>query len=139
MEPADLDEVLRIEQASFPTPWSRELLEKELAEPRSRFFVALIAGRVAGYAGYWLIADEAHIVTLAVDPPLRRRGIGREMLRRILEESRAAGLVRATLEVRMDSDPAIRLYEKAGFRSVAVRPNYYQRESRDACVMCMDL
>lgn len=139
MEERDLDEVVAIEKESFSSPWQRWMFARELAEERSRFYVAIAGEHVVGYCGLWLIADEAHIVNLAVTRRMRRKGVASALLAKALEEARAAGCTLATLEVRVSNEPALRLYEGFGFREVARRPRYYQDTEEDAAVMVASL
>ncbi len=147
MREDDLDEVLEIERRSFPLPWSRENFLREMREVgSSRLLVATQGegcvrapassrGKVAGYACWWAVADECHITNFAVAPACRRRGVGAILLRRILEDAREDGIVRATLEVRVSNAAAILLYEKCGFTAAAMRPRYYPDNREDALVM----
>jgi len=135
-----LDEVVRIE-STFAAPWSREMFLQELRQREELGYslVALIDGRVVGYALNWFVADEVHIVNLAVHPHWRRRGIARYLLREVFDCARRRGMVIATLEVRYSNRPAIELYHSIGFREVALRKKYYADNGEDALVMLADL
>ena len=135
----DLDQVVEIEKASMPSPWSRELFEAELKRELARYFVAEDEGKVAGYLGYWEAPQEAHIINLAVSPGHRNRGIGQNMLEYCMEFARKRGAQLATLEVRESNGPARRMYEKCGFRFVAIRKKYYSDNQEDAVVMLRDM
>ena len=77
MEMADIPAVLDIERRSFTTPWPPEAFHQELTHNRlARYTVARQGGAVVGYAGVWLMVDEAHITTFAVHPDWRRQGVG---------------------------------------------------------------
>lgn len=79
---ADLEQVVEIEQASFPTPWSRQSFLHELMDnERAIYLVYKHMGRVWGYVGMWIILDEGHITNLAVHPVFRRRGVGNSLIR----------------------------------------------------------
>jgi ribosomal-protein-alanine N-acetyltransferase len=136
---ADLDEVLPIESVSFPSPWSRELYEAELKRPMARYFSALDGGRVVGYMGYWEVPGEAHVITLAVDPAFRRRGVGRALIGHCMGWASRRGATLATLEVREGNAAGRALYESAGFRTVAIRRKYYQDNQEDAVVMIREI
>jgi ribosomal-protein-alanine N-acetyltransferase len=136
----DLAEVVQIDRQSFALPWPERSYRFELQEnPASHMLVAESAGEaptaVAGYIGFWLIADEAHISTLAVRPDLRGQGIGTELLRAALARARALGAESITLEVRPSNAQAIRLYERFGFEAVGRRPRYYRDNDEDALLM----
>ena len=136
----DLDQVLAIERASFPHPWSRQAFLYELRENRvARLWVARAteeAGTpVVGYLCLWVIADEVHITNFAVHPAYRRRGIGRRLMGTLLDLYRQEGATRAALEVRPSNDQARRLYEAFGFRQVGFRKGYYFDTGEDAVLM----
>lgn len=133
---AHLDEVLAIENVSFPTPWTRAAFTHEIVNNDfACYIVALDDGKVIGYCGMWVIIDEAHITTLAVHQDYRTRGIATEMLREMCQEAEYRGCERMTLEVRPSNIPAIRLYEKMGFVSYGLRPGYYTDTNEDAVIM----
>ncbi len=132
----DLAAVHEIERASFTTPWPATAYRTELESNRlARYFVARAAGKVIGYAGLWIVVDEAHVTTFAVAPAWRRRGIGERLLMALLDVSISAGAREATLEVRLSNLAARRLYEKYGFRPVGIRPRYYSDDNEDALIM----
>ena len=128
-----LDEVMEIERLSVPQPWTRGMFEREICLPISRFFVAQYGNRVVGYAGYWYVSDEAHIVNLAVHPDFRNKGVGRMMLEHMERKMKNQGIGKALLEVRASNTAAQRLYECSGFRANGMRKNYYADE--DAVLM----
>src|SRR5262245_60298534 len=99
--PADLDAVLEIEDASFVNPTSREWYESELQRPDVCFIYVIRTAehRVAGFCAFWKVVDQIHINNLAVRPELRRAGIGRLLLDRVLDEAATIGAPHATLEV----------------------------------------
>ncbi|MEX0788239.1 MAG: ribosomal protein S18-alanine N-acetyltransferase [Anaerolineales bacterium] len=136
----DLPAVLRIDRLSFATPWSERTYRYELFEnPTSSLLVAEELGppadRVVGYIGYWLIVDEMHISTLAVDPANRRKGLGGRLLRTAMEEAAEAGAEVATLEVRESNVDAIQLYRSHTYEIVGRRPRYYRDNGEDALLM----
>ncbi len=136
----DLDQVLAIERASFPHPWSRQAFLYELRENRvARLWIARAtdepAAPVVGYLCLWFIADEVHVTNFAVHPASRRRGIGRQLMGTLLELCRREGATRAALEVRPNNHEARRLYEAFGFRQVGLRKGYYFDTGEDAILM----
>jgi len=132
----DLDEVQRIEQASFSTPWPENAYRSELLTNRlASYLVARVEGRIVAYGGMWLMVDEAHITTFAVHPAWRRQRIGERLLLAFLDLARDRHAREATLEVRLSNLAARRLYEKYGFRPVGVRPRYYSDNNEDALIM----
>ncbi len=136
----DLDEVLQIERISFPTPWSRELFNRELYMAQARAFVAVDpAGRILGYLCYWLIADEVHILNLAIHPAERKKGIAIFLLGHGLDYSRGEGAREATLEVRRSNYKAIGLYRHFHFEAQGIRRGYYRDTAEDAVIMGRNL
>lgn len=132
---ADLDRLLAIERAWPTTPgWSRAQFEAELG----RLWVAEEEGRVVGYAGFSCVPPEAQVTTIAVDPAAARRGLGRALLKALIERARASGCALLQLEVGARNAPALKLYESEGFRVVGRRPKYYN-DGSDALLMDKDL
>ena len=135
----DVAAVQAVERASFPHPWPGDAFRRELTNNRSaRYVVAREAGEVVGYAGLWLMVDEAHITTFAVLPEHRRKRIGERLLVRLFEIAEVMGAEWLTLEVRVSNIPAQRLYEKYGFRRAGVRRRYYSDNNEDALIMWTD-
>jgi len=133
---ADVAAVQRIEHDSFRAPWPADAFRQELASNRlARYLVVEDGDEVVGYAGLWLMVDEAHVTTFAVAPGRRRRGIGEVLLAELVSLARRIGASVATLEVRVSNMPARRLYEKYGFMPVGVRRNYYSDDREDALIM----
>jgi [ribosomal protein S18]-alanine N-acetyltransferase len=133
----DLPEVLAIEQATFPIPWTHESFLHEIE--RNPFacnrVIRSSQGAVVGYSSTWMVDGEVRINNIAIGEPFRGRGFGEALLRSILDLGRALGCVTATLEVRPSNSPAISLYTKLGFREVGLRKGYYTDTREDAIVM----
>lgn len=135
----DIDAVHAIERSSFAVPWPDEAYRNEILTNRLASYVVARAGEeVIGFAGIWVMVDEAHVTTFAVDPRWRRRGIGERLLLALLDLSVTRRAREATLEVRLSNMPARRLYEKYGFRPVGIRPRYYSDNGEDALIMTTD-
>jgi ribosomal-protein-alanine N-acetyltransferase len=132
-----IDDVLAIEEASFTSPWTREMY---LAELKNRgisfcFLARGDDGRAVGFCSVWRVVDELHINNLAVLPGFRRSGIGSELLQYVLQHGAALGARRATLEVRQSNEAARLLYEHFGFAVAGVRRSYYTKPVEDALVL----
>jgi len=122
----DLAEVVAIERASFANPWTGPLFLQELQVSFSRITVACRpTGPLAGYVCRWVVADEVHVLNVAVDPRWRGRGLGGVLLRVVLREAETREAEAVTLEVRRSNAAGRRLYESFGFAEVGSRPNYY--------------
>jgi ribosomal-protein-alanine N-acetyltransferase len=135
MAPADLDEVMVIERDSFPSAWSRASYERELRNSNSYYFTAKHQGAVVGYIGMWIIADDAHITTLAVHPRRRRTGLASRLLQHLIDFARSRGVGRLTLEVREGNSPAQALYHKFGFEDRGRLRRYYGDTGEDGLIM----
>lgn len=132
----DLDQVCALERLCFGTPWTREHFVEELKKPETCFWRVLeLEARVAAYGGFWRAVDEAHFTNVAVHPEHRRQGLGRSLLRALLDLAREQGCRSATLEVRPSNAAALALYEAEGFERVALRPRYYNDDGEDALIL----
>lgn len=138
MRRADLDTVARIDRRCFPTPWLSSAYLTELSNRSACYLVARLGSEVVGYGGHWVIMDEAHITTLAVDPNHQGKKIGERLLLALLEEAILQGATHVTLEVRESNRAAQSLYRKYGFRETALRKNYYTDNGENAIVMWAD-
>ncbi|MDT8900027.1 ribosomal protein S18-alanine N-acetyltransferase [Anaeroselena agilis] len=139
MQLPDLEAVLAVEQSSFLTPWSREAFVAEIEDnDLACYLVAEAEGQVVGYAGMWIILDEAHVTNVALLPAFRGRGLGTRLMDTLRQVAKALGAARMTLEVRPSNHEARRLYGKLGFAERGVRPGYYTDTKEDAIIMWLD-
>ena len=140
----DIPRVHEIDTASFALPWPESSYRFEIeANPAAHLWVAELEIEqgvfdVVGMIVIWLIIDEAHIATFAVDPRFRGRGIGQRLLAQALLEMHRMGAQRYTLEVRRSNQVAQSLYRKFGFEVVSVRPGYYRDNQEDALIMTLE-
>ncbi len=140
MDGAHIDAVLAIDRQSFPTPASANLLHYEITQNELAQYQILIAEEalepaIIGHAGYWMMADEAHISTIAVTPAWRGRGLGELLLINILFMANDQAAQMATLEVRQSNEVALALYSKYRFERVGVRRGYYRDTGENAVLM----
>jgi ribosomal-protein-alanine N-acetyltransferase len=152
----DIPEVLLLERASFSSPWTEYTFRVEISRnERAFYFVlrssadgastgSLAQGETRGplppilaYGGYWVLGDEAHIVTIASHPMLRRHGFGELMFLHLIDRAREAAITSITLEVRAGNTPAQGLYTKYGFKQVGLRKQYYRDNNEDALLMTL--
>ncbi len=132
----DISAVQAIERASFSAPWPAHAYQAELETNRLAHYLVIWAGdELVGFAGLWLMVDEAHITTFAISPAWRRRHLGERLLLALLDLAVERRAGEATLEVRLSNLAARRLYEKYGFRPVGIRPRYYTDDNEDALIM----
>ena len=140
----DLEALIRIENASFTQPWQRQAIIDELASQDACQWVAKASTSynqtvVVAYIFIRILTDEMHIMKIAVDPEWRHKGTATELLQTAQTEARRCGATKALLEVRPSNFAAIRFYEKAGYQTIAVRPNYYPKTRESALVMSKSL
>lgn len=132
-----VDTVAEIENAVYPTPWTKSAFINEVLDNGfAHYYVALSGKNVIGYAGMWIILDEAHVTTLAVCLEEQCKGVGTMLLETLIEAAACMGAQRMTLEVRLSNAIAQELYKKYGFIKRGTRRNYYSDE--DALVMWLD-
>ena len=138
--PGDLDEVAALEAACFTNPWTREMLERDVQTDVTRVYVLRDeAGAVVAFCTCWVVLDELHVNTVAVDPGRRRAGLGTKLMNEVINEAVQAGARRATLEVRATNVPARELYAALGFTEAGRRPGYYTQPDDDAIVLWKEL
>ncbi|HLU26651.1 MAG TPA: ribosomal protein S18-alanine N-acetyltransferase [Longimicrobiales bacterium] len=132
----DLPQVMRIEYASYTTPWTEATFRELLRRSDAVILGAEAEGRLVGYAVFWVVADQGELGNIAVAPDWRGRGVGKKLLEAVIEQARGRAVRELFLEVRVSNEPARRLYETHGFREVGRRKNYYSVPTEDALVMC---
>ncbi|MEW6623665.1 MAG: ribosomal protein S18-alanine N-acetyltransferase [Bacillota bacterium] len=136
----DIEHVVQIERLSFTSPWSRLAFEAEVYNNKfAHYYVAQGNGGVVGYAGMWIIFDEAHITNIAVHPEFRGLKYGKRLTAELMIQAVKLGAKRITLEVRVSNVIAQKLYESMGFASVGIRKKYYTDNNEDALIMWKDL
>lgn len=145
IEPAtmeDLDAIIEIENHSYACPWTPSLLQAEIhGKDFSYVYVARLTSssenvqKIIGYSYFWLVAEEVHILNVAVDPDYRRHGFGAQLVEFALDFGRKRGAHRAFLEVRASNAIGRKLYERLGFTRIGLRKRYYSDNKEDAYVL----
>lgn len=139
-ERRDVGELLKLEVAQFPEPWTKTMLLDELSNTETRrYTVAVERGRIVGYLGVMFVLDELHVNTLGTLPGEEGRGIASSLMDEAWADARVRGIERATLEVATSNVRAQSLYYRYGFKPVGVRKSYYQLTHEDALVLWADL
>lgn len=136
---SDLPKILTIERLAFASPWNLNSFKNELALPFSRLIVAATSSANSdsdpvGFLCRWLVADECHVLNIAVHPQFRRLGIAKRLMGATIAEVRAKGARLVTLEVRRSNFAARQLYRVLGFEERRLRKGYYG-PGKDAIVM----
>lgn len=137
MEEKDLDQVLRIENATFPNPWRRSFFLADIHRPNTLCLVAENENGVIGYIIAWGW-EEIHIANIAVAEEWRNQGVGTELMKQALGFGKVQGAARMYLEVRISNTRAHRFYRRFGFVPTYVRRGYYTN-GEDALIMELDL
>lgn len=135
----DLEEIAELEKKCFSEPWSLETFCYEITKNHLASYVVVVDteknDKIAGYAGMWIIADEAHITNVAVLEEYRGKQLGEALMIRQFKDSLVVGANKMTLEARVSNDVAIGLYKKLGFKEVGIRKKYYEDNNEDAVIM----
>lgn len=135
IEEGDMKILAQIESESFSTPWSensfRELLEIDYA----RYLTAVYDGEIVGSAGMRIVCGEGDIDNVVVKKEYRGKKIAQALINELIKQGEAEGVYEYTLEVRVSNEAAIHVYEKAGFVSEGIRPNFYELPTEDANIM----
>ena len=131
----DLDDVCRIEEASFSMTLKKEHFRDLVYNDDAVYLVILLDGKIVGCAGYTDAVGEGYINNVVISEDVRGRGLGRKLMEAVIESGHARGINDFTLEVRVSNDPAVNLYKSLGFESAGVRKNFYEKPTEDAYVM----
>lgn len=136
----DLEQVMRVELAMYPFPWTQRIFE-DCLRVGYRCHVGEVEGNFAGYAVMSTGANEAHILNVCVAEEFQRRGMARQLLSHLLDEADTLDVNDVFLEVRPSNTPAVSLYEQMGFNQVGVRKNYYPTAQgrEDAIIYALSL
>ena len=133
----DVDQVHAIESATFARPWTREDFVKEMtANSCARYLVAEMDDKIIGFAGAWIVLDEAHVTNIAISREFRGMGYGKALTKALLQYAANLGVCYTTLEVRKSNERAQKLYQALGFEYVGTRKKYYEDNGEDALLYC---
>lgn len=130
---SDLPSVLSIERRAFPAPWSLAMFVLELSKPSGVCLAAESENGLVGYLVCSRYADVWHLMNVAVDDGIRRRGVASALIEEMFEQ--AGREDRYTLEVRVSNSGAISMYREIGFRPAGRRRRYYHDNGEDALIM----
>ena len=142
MTEADLSEVMTIEQAVYPHPWSRGNFCDALSSGYQNWLLRDAQGSLLGYFLLLLAVDEAHLLNISVRGDLHGRGFGRALLSQVVRLANHDLMASVLLEVRPSNQRALAVYERYGFVRIGVRKNYYPNANgyrEDAIVMRLPL
>ena len=123
--PHHIDDILKVEQECFSSPWSEKMFLEEISGKFSHYYIAEEDGQAVGYMGMWSLSGEGHITNVAIAKAHRKKGFAKALISHFVDIAKKEKLEFLTLEVRASNTPAITLYESFGFIRVGVRKKYY--------------
>ena len=138
MNVSDLDSIAHILLTDFDDFWNYSVFKSELLNPNSTYIVAKLENNIVGFAGIWKAVDDIHITNIVVKKDFRNLGFGSVLLNKLIELCKEKKCSSITLEVNTKNIPAIKLYEKFGFKNVGIRKKYYNGLD-DAVIMTMEV
>jgi [ribosomal protein S18]-alanine N-acetyltransferase len=139
-ERRDVPDLLEIEVAQFPEPWTRSMMLDEISNVETRRYTVAVEGKkIVGYLGLMFVMDELHVNTIGTLPGYEGRGIATSLMNDAWAVAKEKGVHRATLEVAVSNTRAQELYLRFGFAPVGVRKNYYERTREDALILWAEL
>lgn len=139
MTDADVQGVAAVEEDVFTTAWSPEMFAAEMNNTLTTYLLVCMDEEIIGFAGFWLVVDEAQVTNIAIKQDWQSRGYGRVLVSRLMQEARNKGALTISLEVRESNKRARKLYEKLGFKEAGIRSGYYLDNRENAIWMVCDL
>lgn len=140
MEVADVENVMEVERATFPTPWTTDIFYQEIVDNQhAHYFVMVLDQKIIGYVGTWIVIDDAQITNIAVMPAFRGHKLGEKLFLYTIQQAIRRGATRLSLEVRESNVIAQKMYRKFGLVPGGIRKNYYTDNQEDAVVMWVNL
>lgn len=131
----DVDAVCVLEEEAFSMPWHKESFLEMINNKDACYLVGLWEEEVVASCGLRNIVGDGEITNVVTKAAMRGKGIGKQMLLRLMEEGVNMGVEAFTLEVRKSNAPAIHLYESLGFVTEGIRKNFYEEPQEDALIM----
>ncbi len=136
---SDLDSIKDSLFSDYDDFWNYSTFKSELLNPNSKYIVAKINNEIVGFAGIWKAVDDIHITNIVTAKKFRKHHIGSTMLSKLIEMAEdEKEITSITLEVNSNNEPAIKLYEKFGFKKVGLRKKYYNNTD-DAIIMTIHI
>ena len=131
----DVGAAAKLEAKTFSMPWKASDFLEMVNADYAHYYVAVIGKRTVGILGLRNIAGEGEITNVVVEKSERRKNIASLLMETALEKCDELGIKDVTLEVRISNTPAIKLYEKFGFKEEGIRPSFYEKQKEDALIM----
>ena len=124
-----ISQCVALEEKTLPTPWSEDSIKN--MSPQGKYLTAIIDETIVGICSYYIVCDELELVNIAVDESVRKQGVGRAMMEKMLEEE----FFVCSLEVAEDNLGAMEFYKTFGFIETGRRKNFYK--NKDAVIMIL--
>lgn len=134
-----LEQILEIENVSFPSPWSMKAFKAEIQNPSACLWALIEDEVLSGYICFWKFDSESQLINIAIHPERRQQGLGEYLLTEMIEDCISKAKHYVWLEVRPSNAAARRLYRKMGFEEAGRRKRYYTDTNEDAIVMSLPL
>ena len=134
----DLENISDKLASEFDDFWTVSTLKSELQNPNSRYIVAKLNDEIVGFGGIWKAVDDIHVTNIVVKKNYRKQNIATIILDNLIDISKKQDITSITLEVNCTNLPALKLYEKFGFKKVGLRKKYYNNTD-DAIIMTKNL
>lgn len=138
-EKEDVLALAQIEKEEFSTPFKEKDFLDIYDSEISNVLVAKIGGVVVGYVSFTIIIDECQIINFATKNEFKRQGVGKNVMKALLDYGKAMGVTKYFLEVRVTNESAISLYKKYGFLPVGISKNHFSLPREDAILMNLEL
>ena len=136
----DITAVMEVDKASFSSPWTEEIFHLELDKnENAHYYVMILDDKIIGYAGMWVVIDDAQITNIAVLPEHRGHKLGETLFNFLCQKAILMGVSQLSLEVRVSNVIAQKMYRKFGLVPGGIRKNYYSDNREDAIVMWVNL
>lgn len=139
MKSSDVESVARLEQQIFTDAWSEKSILDTMNQSQAFILVSEEDNVINGYCIVYFVLDEAEIARIAVEPSMRKQGVGQELLRATCRVGMQKGIARILLDVRESNDSARRFYRAFGFEEDGIRKNFYQNPNERAVLMSMSI
>ena len=139
MQSIHVEEIYKIEEEAFFTPWSKKSIISEVKNPIGRYIVIVYEEQVIAYGGFWLVLEDANINNIAVKEEYRGKGIAKILMNTLISMAKKEGAKNMYLEVRQSNINAQGLYRMLNFKMVGLRKGYYVDTNEDAIVMELNL
>ncbi|MCX8074720.1 MAG: ribosomal protein S18-alanine N-acetyltransferase [Clostridia bacterium] len=139
MDISDIDDVLNLEKSQDINILSKDSLLSDLKNESSRYYILKLNEKIVGYIGSKILVDSLDIESIVIKKDLQNKGYGKILLKHVIEVAKNENIQNIFLEVRCSNIPAIKLYEKFGFKKLNVRKNYYKNPVEDAAIYVLNL